>query len=121
MFLNAIWKQQKENNRAVKLEKLSQILPSPPNSGKRFYIKINEKISRLNPVKNYYTEKETKKLSNNLAKTKMSERHTFRIDEDRYLLFQHELKYVKEIIQGIKEQHKWELENLRNEVIEFRK
>lgn len=39
------------------------------------------------------------------------QRHTFKTDEGCYLLFQHELKYIEEVIHVIKEQHKWELEN----------
>lgn len=66
---------------------------------------MNEKLSRLNPIQNYYKEKETKKLSNNLAMTKMSETH-LQTDEGCYLLFQHELKYIEEVIHVIKEQHK---------------
>lgn len=60
---------------------------------------MNKKLSRLDPIENYYTEKENKKLNNNSTMTKMSERHTHKTGEDHYLLFQYELKDIKEITQ----------------------
>lgn len=89
----------------MKLEKLFQIPPPSKNSGKLFHIKkLNKKLSRLNPIENYFMKKENMKLNNNPTRTKMSERHTYKTDEDHYLLSQYELKDIKEIIQDMSEQ-----------------